>query len=201
MNLPPHLNTSLQARRKLRDALRARRRALSAARQGLAAQKLAIRLGRHPWVRKANHLALYWPADGEISPLPLLRSLQRRGKTVYLPALNASHKALSFRRYRQGDPLRRNRYGIPEPQTTGGEVPVTRLDTLLMPLVGFDERGNRLGMGGGFYDRTLAKLKTRRPRLIGLAHRTQQVARLQVESWDVPLHAIATDHRFISTRR
>jgi 5-formyltetrahydrofolate cyclo-ligase len=80
--------------------------------------------------------------------------------------------------------------------------PVWTLDLILTPLVAFDDQGNRLGMGGGFYDRTLAYLGRRKhwkkPRLIGTAHAFQQVARLPHESWDVPLHGVVTEKALLS---
>lgn len=92
-----------------------------------------------------------------------------------------------------------NRYGILEPQLNCSHVsPVAQLDMILMPLVAFDSKGNRLGMGGGFYDRTLAHLpknKAQRPTLIGIAHQCQFVDALPVASWDIPLDYIITDER------
>lgn len=74
------------------------------------------------------------------------------------------------------------------------------LDAIFMPLVGFDREGHRLGMGGGFYDRTLAFTRhwpRAVPKLVGLGHHSQEVARLPVQPWDVSLHAIATDREVI----
>src|SRR5690606_40461575 len=82
----------------------------------------------------------------------------------------------------------------PDPIQAFSSVPARRSPDL--PLVAFDARGNRLGMGGGFYDRTFARApraRTLRPRLVGLAHHFQQVASLPAEPWDIPLDAIATD--------
>lgn len=93
-----------------------------------------------------------------------------------------------------------NRFGIAEPSLRFGarrpnRLPAWALDTLIVPLVGFDQEANRMGMGGGFYDRTLSFMRYRRPApaLIGVAHACQQVAHLPVEPWDIPLTTIATD--------
>lgn len=91
-----------------------------------------------------------------------------------------------------------NRFGIPEPKASPRQtLKALELDLLLLPLVAFDSKGNRLGMGGGYYDRTLAHLNRqkgwRRPRIIGLAHELQRVDGLKNNAWDVPLDGIITD--------
>jgi 5-formyltetrahydrofolate cyclo-ligase len=106
---------------------------------------------------------------------------------------------LVFVGWRPGGELRRNRFGIGEPR--GPRLPWRRLDLVLLPLVAFDAGGGRLGMGGGFYDRTFAALRARRgqwqrPALVGLAHGFQRVAALPREAWDVPLAAVATERRW-----
>lgn len=96
--------------------------------------------------------------------------------------------------------MRRNIYGIPEPALRNNRLrPPWALDLLLVPLVGFDPECNRLGMGGGFYDRSLAylarRLHWRRPTLIGIAHEIQKVDRLDTQPWDIPLDMVATEAR------
>ena len=97
--------------------------------------------------------------------------------------------------------MRPNRFGIAEPELgKNPTAPVWTLDIILLPLVAFDRAGNRMGMGGGFYDRTLARLNNsamERPLLIGLAHHCQEVEHLQAQSWDIPLDIIATDKELI----
>jgi len=188
----------------LRRELRAARRSLTAAEQRLHARRLARRLGRHPAFLKARRLAAYWPADGEIDPLALLRLARGRRKGCHLPVLR-SHpaKKLWFVDYRPGEPLIKNAYGIPEPRLRNRRIKLPwALDLLLMPLVGFDERCNRVGMGGGWYDRTLAYLRQRtrwrRPLLIGVAHECQRVEGLEIKPWDVPLDLVATEERIYS---
>ncbi|MBE7374089.1 5-formyltetrahydrofolate cyclo-ligase [Pseudomonas lopnurensis] len=182
-------------RRKLRQA----RRRLSPAQQRLAALRLYRQLAQHPLFRRARHVALYLPNDGEIDPRPLLRAAQRRGKATYLPVLNPWPRTrMVFQRIDSGERLRPNRFGIREPyRCAARQRPVWTLDLLLMPLVGFDEGGGRLGMGGGFYDRSLAyrsiRKKSHKPTLLGLAHECQKVDRLSLESWDVALQATVTD--------
>lgn len=182
-------------RRKLRHA----RRQLTPAQQRLAARRLYRQLAQHPRFRRARHIALYLPNDGEIDPRLLLQAAQRRGKATYLPALNPWPRTrMVFQRIEPGEQLRRNRFGILEPVIrTARQRRVWALDLLLMPLVGFDGKGGRLGMGGGFYDRSLAyramRKKSHKPTLLGLAHECQRVDRLPLESWDVALQATVTD--------
>lgn len=180
-------------RSSLRAALRRRRRAISAAQQHSHALKLHLTLAKHPWFKRARRIAFYLANDGELNPLPLLHQAWRLDKKVYLPILQGRPPQMRFRQYRRGDRLLTNRFGIGEPPPSRKECPVENLDLLLMPLVGFDDVGNRLGMGGGFYDRTLAHLRRSGPKRVGVAHSVQKVERLLAEPWDIPLHAVVTE--------
>lgn len=187
------------SRPALRRKLRQTRRQLSPAQQRHAARRLYRQLSHHPLFRRARHIALYLPNDGEIDPRLLLRAAQRRGKATYLPVLNPWPRTrMVFQRIEPGERLRRNRFGIFEPVIrTARQRRVWALDLLLMPLVGFDGNGGRLGMGGGFYDRSLTyrarRKKSHKPTLLGLAHECQRVDRLPLETWDVPLLGTVTD--------
>ncbi|MBB3102625.1 5-formyltetrahydrofolate cyclo-ligase [Azomonas macrocytogenes] len=187
------------SRRDLRRLLRQKRRSLSCSQQHRAAQRLYRQLAQHPLFRRARHIALYLANDGEIDPRILLQAAQRRGKATYLPVLKTwPGTRMAFQRVRPGEPMRRNRFCIAEPLSKAArQRPVWALDLLLLPLVGFDTQGGRLGMGGGFYDRSLAfrnhRHNARRPILLGLAHECQKVDRLDLEKWDVTLDATVTD--------
>ena len=187
------------SRAQLRRLLRQARCALDAQAQRRAAQGLYRQLAQHPRFRRAKHIALYLPNDGEIDPRPLLRAAQRRGKTTYLPVLSHwPRNRMVFQRVRRHDKLTPNRFRIPEPRRNPArQRKVWALDLVLLPLVGFDRYGGRIGMGGGFYDRSLAYRGMRKnwhkPTLLGLAHECQQVDRLALASWDVPLEATVTD--------
>lgn len=187
------------SRAQLRRLLRQRRRALSLSQQRQAARRLYRQLAQHPLFRRSRHIALYLPNDGEIDPQQLLREAQRRGKTTYLPVLNAwPATRMVFQRIRPGERLTLNRFRIREPRPNHArQRKVWALSLLLMPLVGFDPHGGRLGMGGGFYDRSLAyrarRKNCQKPTLLGLAHECQKVDRLELANWDVPLQATVTD--------
>lgn len=186
---------------QLRQTLRKRRRALSPIERRRHSRALARTLATHPLFMRARRIALYLPNDGEMDLTPVLERCARSGKRCYLPVINRiGHNRLWFAEYRPGQGLKPNCYGIPEPANGKwhGHSPIG-LDLILMPLVGFDERGNRLGMGGGFYDRTLAYLRHRshwkRPRLLGVAYEFQKLDDLHCEEWDVPMHGVITESR------
>ncbi|MDE1530251.1 5-formyltetrahydrofolate cyclo-ligase [Pseudomonas carnis] len=190
------------SRPQLRRMLRKARRALTPSEQRQAAQGLYRQLAQHPLFRRAKHISLYLPTDGEIDPRLLLRAAQRRGKATYLPVLSAWPRTkMVFQRVRPGDKLLPNRFRILEPRVNAHrQRQVWALDLVLLPLVGFDDVGGRLGMGGGFYDRSLAYLARRqswrKPTLLGLAHECQKVERLAQASWDVPLAGTVTDKQW-----
>jgi len=195
-------DSSTLSRPQLRRLLRKARRALNRAEQRRAAQGLYRQLAQDPLFRRARHVSLYLPMDGEIDPRLLLREAQRRGKKTYLPVLSAWPRTkMVFQRVRPGERLRPNRFRIPEPRINARKQrKIWALDLILMPLVGFDDQGGRLGMGGGFYDRSLAYQARRKawqkPVLLGLAHECQKVTKLAVASWDVPLQGTVSDKRW-----
>jgi 5-formyltetrahydrofolate cyclo-ligase len=181
----------------LRNRLRKQRRALTPVQQRDAARRLDHLVGRSALFRRSRHIAFFLANDGELDPHLLLQRAWQMGKICYLPVITRTN-SLWFARYERGDPLVPNRFGIPEPAGAGIPLVSARaLDLILTPLVAFDDRGQRLGMGSGFYDRTLSFLHHRRawrkPRLLGIAHELQHLATLQPAPWDVALDGVATD--------
>ncbi|MCV6606236.1 MAG: 5-formyltetrahydrofolate cyclo-ligase [Porticoccaceae bacterium] len=189
---------------QIRTEIRHRRQQLSTQQQRRAAEGLSRQIANLDAFRRARRIALYLGNDGEIDPLPTLLLAEAAGKRCYLPVLHPlKHNRIHFVPYRAGDRLTVSHYGYPEPPLTGRAItPAWALDMILMPLVAFDASGNRLGMGGGFYDRTLAftRSSTRRPTLIGLAHSCQQLEQIGANPWDIPLDAIATETTIICCR-
>jgi len=185
---------------KLRQAIRRQRRALSPERQQQAARRLFAELIQLPVIQNAQHLALYLASDGEIDPAMYAQWAWQRGVKLYLPVIERAGSALRFAQYHEHCVLKANRFGIPEPDSKPGQwQEAEAMDVILMPLVAYDGQGNRIGMGGGFYDRTLA-FKSRQPyhrapELIGLAHSLQCVDKIIPASWDIPLDGIATEQR------
>lgn len=201
----PHADLA-QAKQQMRQQMRARRRNLSPEQQRRAAHDLAKHLARLPVFMRCRYLALYLPNDGEINPTPLALAAWRMGKRCYLPVLHPLNgRQLAFVRYEPGTVLRPNRFGIPEPDFRRSQrMAPEHLDLVLLPLVAFDRTGSRLGMGGGFYDRTFAFMQGQpvwrhKPKLIGLAHSCQEADGVVRESWDLPLNAVATDQGIIAT--
>ncbi len=186
-------------RRQLRTTMRTRRCALSPTQQTHAARQLTRVLSRHPFFRYRKRVAFYLAADGEISPELLIKSARAAGKECFLPVLHpVRHNRLWFARYDSQTHLSPNCYGIKEPTPRlTRRVPPWALDLVLLPLVAFDAGGGRLGMGGGYYDRTFAfkqqSCGLSGPKLLGLAHDFQRVERLELASWDIPLSGVATD--------
>ncbi len=179
----------------LRRALRARRRRIRGRPARHAATQAARRVKQLAAWGRARHVAVYLPTDGEIDTRPLIHAALRAGKRVYLPVIRRHTGDLVFRRYTPGAPLRRGRFGLLVPVAAGApRQPLAGLDLLIMPLVGFDGAGHRLGMGGGFYDRTLAgRGRGRRPLRVGLAHAVQQRPAIPHDRWDQRLDRVVTD--------
>lgn len=191
------------SRAQLRTRLRKQRRNISPSQQAQAAQSLFRQLAQHPLFLHAQHIALYSANDGEIDTQLLMREAWRRGKHVYLPVLARWPKTtMVFQRVRPvNQQWEKNRFGIAQPRwCVADQRAVWALDAVFLPLVGFDRHGERLGMGGGFYDRCFAELYQRdhiiTPQRIGLAHECQCIEQLPVAPWDVPLHAVVTDQRW-----
>lgn len=183
-----------QQRQAIRNEIRQRRRALSPQQQKNNASQLVTRASEHPRIQAAQHIALYLSFDGELDTGPLIKQLWQLGKQVYLPVLHPfSPGNLLFLHYTEQTVLVENRFNILEPVLDVRNVlPLSQLAVVLTPLVAFDSQGRRLGMGGGFYDRTLQHWQHSGPYPIGLAHDCQQVTALPVESWDIPLPEIIT---------
>lgn len=191
----------VETRPVIRRRLRARRRALSERERRRATRGLLRVAAASPAFRNRGRIAFYYPADGEADVLPLIERACIMGKHCYLPVIGRlDPRRLRFSPYRPGDPLVRNHFGIPEPaHAVRHQIGAAELDLVLLPLVAFDRHGNRLGMGAGFYDRTLAFLTRRRhwrrPVLWGVAHDFQRVDALAPRPWDVALDGCLTDAR------
>ncbi len=204
----------------LRKQLRARRAAVPP-RQRIAAGRQLARLAlRHRLLARRRRIGFYMPSKNEIDILPLLRTALRIGAACYLPVVprralvSAGRRTLWFTRLvgkaknldRSHPGWASNRYDIPEFLPRGARrVRARQLDVLFMPLLGFDSAGWRIGMGGGYYDASLAHLKGRmhwrRPHLIGVAFAVQEVASAPNDPWDVPLDGILTERAYRRARR
>lgn len=187
-------------RTALRATFRTARQSLSSDAQQKASEALALLCD--DLADNVKVIALYLPNDGEIDPTLAINKLWKNDKHVLLPVINPNKKGhLVFQLYETATKLPLNQYGIPEPKFDPEcVVDITNIDIIFLPLVGFDPQGNRLGMGGGYYDRTLSAIGPNLPVLIGLAHDCQQADELPIEGWDVPLHMILTPSQKLITK-
>ena len=190
----------MDKRQQIRQQIRHQRRSLSQQERESAATGLSRQLTHSKLFHHSRHIAFYLANDGEIDPFNLIEAAWQRGKQCYLPVLGLRPgNRLWFVPYEPATALVNNRFGIAEPlhQRRDRQLKPHQLDLICMPLVAFDKNGNRLGMGGGFYDRTLSFLRQRhswhKPRLLGLAYEFQRQDSLPRQNWDVPLDAIATE--------
>ncbi len=140
-------------------------------------------------------VAAFWPFDGEPDLLPCLDLMQREGVRVALPVIGNSSGStcMTFRKWAPETRMENNRFGIPEP-TGSPEILIPDIDLMLLPLVGWDEAGRRLGMGAGFYDRALQPYaQSDSPVRIGVAYQLQKMPSVPAEPWDVRLHMVLSE--------
>ena len=181
-------------RKTLRAQLREARRSLPAAQRIAAAEALANRLLALPNFPTHGHVAGYWANDGEIG-LHVFQLRLPPGLIYCLPILHPDG-TLRFAPWCPGDPLVTNRFGIPEPDITpDAALHAKDMALIVLPVVGFDAQCRRLGMGGGWYDRSLAFRSTQPipPMLVGAGFAAQQVNAIPHAAWDVPMDAICCE--------
>lgn len=175
---------------KMRSMLRQRRRSLPRYAQIAAGQAIANFAGKLPAWDSAQRIAIYHSTDGEIDTHAIVQQCHGADKQVYLPVMGPAN-SLVFAQWCAGAELNHNAQGIVEPGPGARRCPAADLDIIFMPMVAWDKLGGRLGMGGGYYDRALAGVSG--PLRVGLAHQLQEVDRVPLDSWDIPLNTIITD--------
>jgi 5-formyltetrahydrofolate cyclo-ligase len=188
-------------REDLRAQLKSQRAKLTAAERIAAAAGVAAVLEQLPEFMVDMQVAGYWAVGGELPLHVALAALMARGQNYHLPVLTHA-RMLRFAPWRQGVALQPNRYGIPEPQCAPADLLAPQaLDLVLVPLLGFDRRGHRLGTGGGYYDRTFAFLKhlarPAQPVLVGIGYSFQELPALSDQAWDIQMDFVATERDFI----
>lgn len=206
----------------LRRFYRLKRQQFSIEEQQQKSVELLNILINQPEFITADRIAAYWPNDGEIDPRPIIQTALKLGKKCYLPVLQPENNlALFFVEYQTHIPLVTNALGFKEPQwDPQGKLLEQEfrwllpkeLDLVFLPLVAFDDKGQRLGRGLGYYDRSFAFLrdmdkdkdknedidkKDIKPFLIGLGFEIQYFPVLPKDEWDVKLDGVATEKRFI----
>lgn len=189
----------IATRHNIRQQMRHARNQLSPIQQKQASQAIQRSIKDENMLDEHQHIALYLAYDGELDPQCIIETLWELGKDCYLPIVKDESKQLGFILYEKDTPLSKNQYGIFQP-SEGENITAQALDLVFLPLVAFDEQGNRLGMGKGYYDQTFSFLKQHaesKPFLIGLAHELQKVSEIPNQHWDIPLHAIITEKRIL----
>jgi len=198
-------------KKELRHWFREQRSALSSQTRDNAANEIASRIISIPEYQRARHIGVYHAMREEISLAPLIRQARQDHKFLYLPVVSGAgqEKRLHFRPWQENTELTINHHGIAQPAINAGVDTEPDLELVLLPLVAFDSKGQRLGMGGGYYDRyfsrhsrisndasshTKENLETR----IGIAHSCQLAHQIPCEDWDIALHAVATEKEYMS---
>jgi 5-formyltetrahydrofolate cyclo-ligase len=165
-----------------------------------AAQGLRRSLEHLPEYLTDARVAGYWASHGELPLNLVIPPLATRGQQFLLPVIGRN-KQLRFAPWQSGEEVQPNRYGIPEPVAQDELLEPFQLDLVFVPLLGFDRRGNRLGHGGGYYDRSFGflneQVRPTEPLLVGIGYAFQELAQVDEQAWDVPLDFVATERELI----
>jgi 5-formyltetrahydrofolate cyclo-ligase len=186
-------------RHALRRELKRKRLAATRDYRTRAAQAIAANLWESRMLARKRDIAIYLAVGGEVDCTGIAAGARLRNLRIFAPVI--AGKRLIFAPLDTAAKLRPNRFSIDEPAVARKLMRLPQqLDAVIVPLLGFDNNGNRLGMGGGYYDRSFAFRKQRRawrrPLLIGVAYSFQQVDAIQTEPWDIPLDAVITEQEF-----
>ena len=181
-----------KTRKELRREMRRKRRELSTIQQNNHATAVKRQVLRSGLLNSCTSTAIYFSFNGELDTQPLILALHSMGKTVSLPVIKPAN-TMEFRVPNVESELSDNRYGIPEPNPdTSSLRPLWTHSVIFMPLLAFDDQGNRIGMGGGYYDRALSTVRNR-PLCIGLAHDLQYSRAIPTQPWDETMDAVITE--------
>ncbi len=188
-------NHNKAALRRLFDQ---KRKALSLEAQKQKSRQLLQWLPQIPAFVTAKHIAMYWPMGAELSPLPLLTQAQHQNKHCYLPVLRPGSEVLTFVAYQAMDPLMKHPLGFLEPALSEKPILAAKdLDLIILPLLAFDDYGQRLGRGAGHYDRTLHEISdSKKPYLLGLGYACQHIDRLPTDPWDYRVDGVLTEEGY-----
>ena len=194
-------NDTLSIKQSIRDSLLKKRKSLTSQERQTAGEKAAAFLIQTNFYKNSQMIACYLAIGGEIETQPIIQQIRKDQKQCYIPILNPYHTGtLLFGLYLPETQLIKNKCRTLEPTINPKHlISPNLLDLVILPLTAFDHHGNRLGMGGGYYDRTFAFLKqapsnlNHRPFLCGLAYDFQETPEIPSETWDVQLDAVITD--------
>jgi 5-formyltetrahydrofolate cyclo-ligase len=187
-------------KQQIRNQIRAVRQSITPQLNHQLALELTLTISQHKLYQSAKNLGCYLSFDGEISTQPLIQQILNDSKSCFLPKLKPfKPNRLWFMPYIKSNQLISNRYNILESTLpVNHAIAVSKLDIIFAPLVAFDRSGNRLGMGGGFYDATLQHLRNaaKKPLFFGLAFNQQEVETIPSQVWDYPLDGVFTPQAF-----
>ena len=187
------MKTHVANRPSLRTHFRTLRQQLDAATRAGKTQRLNQHLSALEALQQCRRIAAYLASSEEVSVAPSIEAAWQRGQNVFLPCIDPEPRTMTFRHYQHDRLLVKNRFGLLQPENTEKSVSADDLDCALVPLVAFDDEGNRLGMGGGYYDTFFAKTHNR-PLLIGVGFSEQHATELLPKArWDVMLDIAVTD--------
>lgn len=186
----------------VRNRLKRERRSLDSEFVAWASQEIARKFWRSPFAQRATNIAIYMSVAGEVDCGTIIETAWLRKKRIFAPVLRGNR--LEFGRLKPGTKLAPNRFGILEPvYDRPSLIPRERLDIVVVPLLAFDTKLNRLGMGAGYYDRTFAFTQQQKgwhhPLLVGAAYSFQQLSNIEPMPWDVPLHVVITEKECIGS--
>jgi len=187
-------------RQKLRLKLKQQRQSLSRTEISWASRNIAKNIWDSRLLSRKKRIAVYLAMPGEVDCKWIIREARLRKMRIFVPIL--FHRKLQFAPLEKHSIFTHNRFGVAEPAVPNRMLVSARnLDAVIVPLLGFDNKANRIGMGGGYYDRSFAFRKYRRgwrhPLLIGVAYSFQQVDNLPTASWDVPLDVVVTEQKLL----
>jgi 5-formyltetrahydrofolate cyclo-ligase len=162
-----------------------------------AAAKIVSSVCKLPVFKTSKFIATYFAFNNEVDSLQLIKNIWQEQKNCYLPVVQ--NNQMLFIQYEESDQLIKNRFGIFEPLfDIKKTISADELDLVIVPVVGFDEKANRLGSGGGYYDQTFAfkkQQKNLKPYLIGIAYELQKLSPLAMRDWDVPMDIVITEKK------
>ena len=187
----------MSGKSELRQTLRQRRSALGPGDRSRLSQQVCAHAARHPWFQRPTCVALYAAIQDELNPAELAAWLTARGTQCVYPHVTPAGRhdvLLTFALAHAETRWKIGAFGVPEPM--GPPVPLQHIDLVVLPGLGFDTAGTRLGYGAGFYDRTLQNHPARR---VGLAFSCQIVPELPAGPFDMPVHMIMTEHGGVAT--
>ncbi|MEC9375709.1 MAG: 5-formyltetrahydrofolate cyclo-ligase [Pseudomonadota bacterium] len=187
-------------REKLRSSIKAERSNLSRENSRALSNQITKKLWRSGIINNVTNLGIYLAIGGEVNCSNIITEANLRKISIFVPVLWS--QKLMFAPLNKDTKFVLNRYGISEPSLPNCKKKQAKsLDAVIVPTLGFDKHTNRIGMGGGYYDRSFSFRKRRKiwkkPLLIGLAYSFQQLKHIPIEDWDVPLDIVVTEQEIL----